>query len=262
MQKYVFEIGGRIDADENSKVDLTAGIIRDLNEHDPAAQIQKELAAKFKEGQYGKVEKIEVELQFEKGSILLFGIVAFHVMEVTVTVVEFTKIATLLVKMITEKVIRRHIQRQPLPGSYQSSVQVTPAITPPTSGSSSIFDDLSFKIVKWLTIVNIVFFVGGNRRHRGSGSIGDGPIPASQTDTGRNQGQVCRQGAGTAPDRRAVGLYAGQRNIGHEQGVGQRPDQGGQRHRAILDRDRPDGRRNQCAIVRCGQGEANYRFGR
>jgi hypothetical protein len=166
MQKYLFEISGKVSGDlkdqsnpekPNTRDDL---VLDHLNNLDLSGQIQQELLRKFSQTQYAKVDEVHVDLQFGKGSIIAVGLIIVDVMEGTVAVVEFTKYATLMIKMVTERLIRQSIPRKRLP-NYEPFIQVTPASTPEETSADSIFDGLPFKIVKWLTIVNVIFFVGG-----------------------------------------------------------------------------------------------------
>jgi hypothetical protein len=174
-QPYIFEINGNI---TDTRIDIAATTIeKDAPEgntpqelllesfirHPLLKEIEKDIAEKLREI-YNYYVDVDVDLKFEKGSIIVAGFAILKVMEGIVTTIEFTKYAALLIKFITEKVIQRRINDLKF-NNFRPLIQVSTVSAPPApeaeAETESFFNGSPLRMIQMATILNVVLFVGG-----------------------------------------------------------------------------------------------------
>jgi hypothetical protein len=167
-RQFSFEISGEIfrteSKQDNYYDDKELLSILNEKEHYIRKKIEEELYNYSRE--FGKISTIEVQLRFERGSILATGwvIVGFlGGIAGAISFFEYFNRLTNYIRSVTQRVISRN-----LPGSYRVAINVTPTSYPlPTTNDTN--DNKSFDLFKIspsnlllsITLINIVFFLGG-----------------------------------------------------------------------------------------------------
>jgi len=171
MEKLSFEISGEIYRTESRSDNYydDKELLSILNEK--SYNIQREIESELYHyvSKFWSVERIEVQLIFQSGSILATGWVIVNILGSIAGAVSFFEYLNRLIIFI-RKVTQRAISSN-LPGNgntYKVSISVTPTGYP-TPDSSSSNEDKAFdlfkispsKLLLSITLINIMLFIGG-----------------------------------------------------------------------------------------------------
>ena len=118
--------------------------------------------------QFIEIDYPRVDISFENGSIIATGLVVINLLGKISGAVAFFEYVNRLVKRVTERAIRNSLRRRLQNDRFTISIQTIPINIPENlpqateqDSSSSLFNIPSSKLLIYITLINIMFFVGG-----------------------------------------------------------------------------------------------------
>lgn len=168
--KFLFELTGTITRPDNELYSLyTDNQLVDILNNESSyikTEIEQEIQAGLK--QFLKIHHPKVDISFENGSILATGFVVIDILGKTSGAIAFFEYVNRLVKRVTERAIRNSLRKKIQNDRFTISIQTIPMNIPESSnqtseqdGSSTIFNIPSSKLLIYITLINIMFFIGG-----------------------------------------------------------------------------------------------------
>jgi hypothetical protein len=158
-----------INRNDNDRYDEESELLSILNDRRSVIRQEIESQLYHKISEIGSVQKLEVELRFESGSILATGWVIITILGEVAGAISFFEYLNRLrnyIKEACQQSISRH-----LPGSvskYKVSIHVEPTGHQDNITSNSIsnktpdlFNISSSQLLLYITLINIVLFLGG-----------------------------------------------------------------------------------------------------